>query len=65
MKVTQLYTLINNVTKEVLGDTAVINEDLSNIVDIGKAVQDTANGIDNYVRKLVDHIGKVVFVNRA
>ena len=65
MKVTQLYTLINNVTKEILGDTAVVNEDLSNIVDIGKAVMDQQNGVDNYVRKLVDHIGKVIFVNRA
>lgn len=64
MKVTQLYTLINAVTKEVLGETAVVNEDLSNVVDIGKAVIDQVNGIDNYVRKLVDHIGKVVFVNR-
>ncbi len=65
MKVTQLYALINAVTKEVLGETAVVNEDLSNVVDIGKAVIDQVNGIDNYVRKLVDHIGKVVFVNRA
>ena len=38
MKVTQLYTLINNVTKEILGDTAVVNEDLSNVVDIGKSI---------------------------
>ena len=65
MKVTQLHTLINAVTKEVLGETAIVNEDLSNVVDIGKAVIDQTNGIDNYVRKLVDHIGKVVFVNRA
>ncbi len=65
MKVTQLYTLINNVTKEVLGETAVVNEDLSNVVAIGKAVIDQQNGIDNYVRKLVNHIGKVIFVNRA
>ena len=65
MKVTQLQTLINAVTKEVLGETAIVNDDLSNVVDIGKAVIDQTNGIDNYVRKLVDHIGKVVFVNRA
>lgn len=65
MKVTQLYTIINAVTKEVLGETAVVNEDLSNVVDIGKAVIDSANGVDNYVRKLVNHIGKVIFVNRA
>ena len=65
MKVTQLYTLINSVTKEVLGESAVVNEDLSNVVDIGKQVIDQQNGLDNYVRKLVNHIGKVIFVNRA
>lgn len=65
MKVTQLHALVNSVTKEVLGETAVVNEDLSNIVDVGKAVMDQQNGVDNYVRKLVDHIGKVIFVNRA
>lgn len=65
MKVTQLHALINSVTKEVLGETAVVNEDLSNVVDIGKQVIDQQNGLDNYVRKLVNHIGKVIFVNRA
>ena len=64
MKVTQLFTLINNVTKEILGATAVVNEDLSNVVDIGKAIFDQTS-VDNYVKKLVNHIGKVVFVNRA
>lgn len=64
MKVTQLYTLINNVTKEILGDTAVVKEDLSNVVDIGKSIFDQTS-VDNYVKKLVNHIGKVVFQNRA
>ncbi|MCS5737575.1 phage major capsid protein, partial [Herbiconiux daphne] len=64
MKVSQLFTLVNGVTKEVLGETAVVNEDLSNVVDIGKQIFDSAN-VDNYVKKLVDHIGKVVFVNRV
>ena len=64
MKVTQLFTLINNVTKEILGDTAVVNEDLSNVVDIGKSIFDQTS-VDNYVKKLVNHIGKVVFQNRA
>ena len=63
MKVTQLHTLINAVTKEVLGETAIVLEDLTNVVDIGKTIIDTDN-IDNYVKKLVNHIGKVVFVNR-
>ena len=64
MKVTQLFTLINNVTKEILGGTAIVNEDLSNVVDIGKAIFDQTS-VDNYVKKLVNQIGKVVFVNRA
>lgn len=64
MQVTQLYTLINNVTKEILGETAVVNEDLSNVVDIGKSIFDQTS-VDNYVKKLVNHIGKVIFQNRA
>lgn len=63
MEVTQIYDLTNQITKEVLGETAVVNNDLSNVVDIGETVIN-ANQIDNYVRSLVDHIGRVVFVNR-
>ena len=64
MKVTQLYTLINNVTREILGDTAVVNEDLSNVVDIGKSIFDQTS-VDNYVKKLVNQIGKVIFQDRV
>ncbi|MGT0185358.1 hypothetical protein [Salmonella enterica] len=64
MQVTQLYTLINNVTKEILGGTAVVNEDLSNVVDIGKSIFDQTS-VDNYVKKLVNHIGKVIFQDRV
>lgn len=63
MKITQLHELVNTVTQEILGETAVIQDDLSNVVEIGKQVVDTDN-VDNYVKKLVNHIGKVVFVNR-
>lgn len=63
MKVEQLHTLINAVTNEVLGESAVVAEDLSNVVDIGKNIVDSDN-VDNYVKKLVNHIGKVIFVNR-
>ena len=63
MKITQLHDLVNTVTKEVLGTETVVQEDLSNIVDIGKEIINTDN-LDNYVRKLVNHIGKVVFKDR-
>lgn len=63
MEVQQIYELTNTIAQEVLGEEAVVNEDLSNIVDIGESVIG-ANQIDNYVRSLVDHIGRVIFVNR-
>lgn len=63
MKVTQLHTLVNAVTQEILGETGLVQEDLSNVVDIGKTIIDSDN-VDNYVKKLVNHIGKVVFQNR-
>ena len=63
MKVEQIYSLMNGVTREILGETTVLAEDLSNVVDVGVAVFN-ATDVDNYVKKLVDHIGKVIFVNR-
>lgn len=63
MQVTQIYALVNAATKTLIGETAVLAEDLSNIVDVGKAVIDSDN-LDNYVKTLVNHIGKVVFTNR-
>lgn len=64
MEVKQIYDIVNAVTGEVLGKTDVVAEDLSNIVDVGTEIFN-ATDVDNYVRSLVDHIGKVVFVNRA
>jgi len=63
MKVTQIKDLLNATMKEVLGEETVVQDDLSNVVDLGKEVVDTDN-LDNYVKKLVNHIGKVIFTNR-
>ena len=63
MKVTQLKEIVNSATSEVLGKTDVVNDDLSNLVDVGNEIFDTDN-IDNYVKKLIDRIGQVIFVNR-
>lgn len=62
MEVKQIYTLLNGVTSEVLGKTDLVQEDLSNVVDVGTEV--IGAGVDNYVKSLVNHIGKVIFVNR-
>lgn len=65
MKVTQVYEILNTITKEMLGDSIVVNEDLSNVVEVGKAFANLENGLDNYVRKLQDHIGRVIYVDRV
>lgn len=63
MEVKQIYTLINSVSKEVLGSKELVSEDLTGLVDLGNEVFNQ-NAVDNYVKSLVNHIGKVVFVNR-
>ena len=63
MQVKQIYELMNTVTGEILGKTDVVAEDLSNIVDVGTELLSNTS-VDNYVKKLVDRIGKVIFVSR-
>lgn len=63
MEVKQIYTLINSVSGEVLGKSDIVQEDLTGVVDLGTEVFN-ANAVDNYVKSLVNHIGKVIFVNR-
>lgn len=63
MVVKQIYELINSVSGEVLGKTDIVKEDLTGVVDLGTEVFNQG-AVDNYVKSLVNHIGKVVFVNR-
>lgn len=63
MEVIQIYGLIKSVSDDVLGRTDIVAEDLTGIVDLGKEVFNQ-NAVDNYVKSLVNHIGKVIFVNR-
>lgn len=65
MRVEQIYEIVNTITNEALGSDVVVQDDLSNIVDVGNALANlTPSAYENYVRSLVDHIGRVVFVNR-
>lgn len=63
MEVKQIYEIMNSVTNELLGDSIIVSEDLSNIVELGQQFENVV-GLDNYVRKLPDHVGRVIFVNR-
>lgn len=63
MEVKQIKELVNATTKEVLGETALQVDDLSQIVDLGESVYNVKQ-MDNYIKSLIDHIGKVTFVDR-
>lgn len=63
MKVEQVYSIVNALSNQYIGSTAVLEADLSNIVDIGNEIINLSN-LDRYVNALVDQIGKMVFVNR-
>lgn len=63
MQVKQVYTLLNDVVKETMGKTAVVQEDLTGLVELGDSIVN-AIGYDKYVKSLVNHIGRVIFVNR-
>ena len=65
MEVAQIYSIVNGITSEILGDSAVVNEDLSNVVEVGTQIANLGSAaFENYTRSLIDHIGRVVFVNR-
>ena len=64
MKVTQIKDLVNGSLKEVNGSSELLKEDLSNVVDIGKELLNN-DDVDNFVKKLVDRVGKTVFNNRV
>lgn len=63
MKVEQIYSLVNTIYGEIVEGDNIVTEDLSNVVDIGRAIFD-ATSVDKFVNKLVDHIGRLVIVER-
>ena len=78
MQVNQIYSILNDIMNEVTGQLVpvyndegelvsqvpIVQEDLSNIVDIGKAVFNN-NWRDNYVKAMINRIGREVFVDRT
>ena len=64
MKVEQVYGLVNPITSEMTGGSAVLSEDLSDVVQVGTAIQNIDGWQNKFVNALVDRIGRTIFVNR-
>lgn len=60
----QIYQIVNTMADEITGKSDLVKEDLSNITDIGKEIFDNTD-TENFAKKLIDHIGRVIFVNRS
>lgn len=70
MKINQIATALNTTIMNVItGASAVVSEDLTNIVDIGNVVLDytdvTSGNFNNFIAGLIDQIGRVVMWDRA
>lgn len=64
MKITQVKDLVNSAIKETNGSSALLKEDLSNVVDVGSEIFG-ADSVDTFVKKLVDRVGYTVFNSRV
>ena len=64
MKIEQVYNLVNPITSEMTGGSAVLSEDLSDVVQVGTAIQNIDGWQNKFVNALVDRIGRTIFVNR-
>ena len=68
MKVTQISAMLNDVFGTVLGDSGLIAEDLSNIVDSGRIISNSralGDDFDNYAGSIVDKVGRTIFWDRV
>ena len=68
MKVNQISTMLNQVFGEVIGDTGLVNEDLSNLVSVGQVITSSTqfgDNFENYAGQIVDKVGRTVFADRA
>ena len=63
MEVKQIYAIVNDVRDQVLGKKDVAITDLQGIVETGTEIFN-ANQVDNYVKALVNRIGREIFVAR-
>lgn len=64
MKITQVYQIVNDAQKQVLGKESLMQEDLSNVVSIGETIANM-NLYDKFVGALVNRIAKNIFSIRA
>jgi len=70
MNIKQVAGMLNDINQEMTGEKAItaVNEDLSNIVDVGKELTegevDITGFFENYGKKIIDKVGRTIVVDR-
>lgn len=60
MKVNQIYSLLNDINKQMWGADAIDVHDLQGIISMGKNIVGDGTQTDKFLNKLVDRIGRTV-----
>ena len=63
METKQIASIVNTMAAETVGASAVVREDLANVVEVGNTIAN-AMGYEQFTNSLVDLIGRVIMVNR-
>lgn len=64
MKVEKIAGIVNNMYQEYTGGSEILVDDMTKVVDKGREMLG-AMDIENFTRKLIDHVGRMVFVDRV
>lgn len=59
----QISGIVTTMGKEFVGETAIVAEDLSNVVEVGQTISD-AMGYEAFTNTIVDKVGETIAVNR-
>ena len=63
MKVTQVYSLMNDIAQQAWGEDAIAVQDLTGLISLGNKTLSSSTDIDNFLKVLVDRIGRTVIRN--
>ena len=64
MTVTQIAQFTNDFMDEITGESNVVQEDLSNIDDVGNTVLSSASNVENFLHSMTDRIARFEISNR-
>lgn len=65
MTTSQIYTILNEVSAQSMGQAAVSVVDTGSMIALGNAVLNSGNNVEPFLQTLIQRVGKTVLVNRA